>query len=232
MNLLAGQNSAAVELQQSQSPARLGQAPGQAACLPDGAGQQVVNQFVRLLDGIEVRSRQLDFSCSSRLEKHLSQRAESLRAKLEASLSGIVTRVDVDKLSLLELCVNALIAEGAESSALQYAIYAEDWCSQADFTDKVAAGNAHTTTAEMYSRLRRYDAAARHFRIATTALQSVLDFEHPLAAHSRNRHKMVLTELAYSDRKNGASAFGAGFLKPAETQNLCPLVWDGPTFSC
>ena len=58
MNLLAGQNSAAVELQQSQSPARLGQAPGQAACLPDGAGQQAVNQFVRLLDGIEVRSRQ------------------------------------------------------------------------------------------------------------------------------------------------------------------------------
>lgn len=228
MNLLVGQNPAAVSL--VQSPARPGQAPLQAVCLADSAGEQAVNQFVKLLHGIEVRSGQLDFSCSSLLEKHLRQRAESLRAQLQASLSGIVTRVDVDNLSLLKLCVNALIAEGAESSALQYAIFAQDWCSKADFTDSVAAGIALTTTAEMYSRLRRYDVAARHFRIATTALQSVLDFEHPLVAHCRNRHKMVLTKLAYSDRKKAATAFGAGVLKTAATENLCPLVWDGPTF--
>jgi len=221
MNLLVGQNPAALSLQ-SQSMV-------QAAGRPDRAGEQAVNQFVKLLQGIEVSSQQLDFSPSCRFEKHLSERAELLRAKLEASLSGIVTRVDVDNLGLLKLCVNALVVEGAESSALECANFAEDWCRKADFTDSIATGIALTATAEMFSRLRRYDSASRLFRMAAVAFQSVLDFEHPLTDSSRKRHKLVLEKLALSERKSIPTAFGAGYLKRAETQNLCPLVWDGPT---
>lgn len=220
MNLLVGQNPAALSLQ--------GQSLVQAGGLPERAGEQAVNQFVKLLQGIEVRGQQLDFNPSSRFEKHLSERAEMLRAKLEASLSGIVTRVDVDNLGLLRLCVNALAVEGAESSALECANFAEDWCGKADFTDSIATGIALTATAEMFSRLRRYDSASRLFRMAAVAFQSVLDFEHPLTDYCRKRHKMVLKKLALSDRKRITSAFGAGYLKGAEPQNLCPLVWDGP----
>lgn len=191
-----------------------------------GQGLKASNQFARLLRGIEVRAEQLDFSCSGHFEARLTEKAEGLVVKLEAVLQGIVTRVDVDNLSMLKLCVNALIVEGADNRAFKYACIARDWCERADFTDSVATGTALTATAEMFCRLRRYEEAAKLFKASTAAFSTILNYEHPLTAYSRKRHRMTLSKLALSERNKYATAFGAGYLKVAESENLCPLVWE------
>ncbi|HNB22513.1 MAG TPA: hypothetical protein PKZ32_08855, partial [Candidatus Melainabacteria bacterium] len=155
-------------------------------------------------------------------------KADALLVKLEASLRGIVTRVDVDNLSLLNVCVCALASEGACAAAIKYAEFAEDWCRRADFTDSVATGTALSATAEMFSCLNLYGRAARLCRRAAAAFDSVLDSDHPLAARSRRMHRSFLTKLALDSRKVTKPAYGAGYLKRCEPGILCPLVWDGP----
>lgn len=189
---------------------------------------QAVNQFVRLLKHADVRENELDFSCGDRFERNLTGKADALLGKLEASLSGIITRVDVDNLSLLKLCVGALVSEGAFAAAVRYAEFAEDWCRKADFTDSVATGTALSATAEMFASLNLYGRAARLCRRAAVAFDSVLDSDHPLAARSRRMHRLFLTKLALDSRKVTKPAYGAGYLKRCEPGILCPLVWDGP----
>jgi len=227
MNLVVGQNFTTSALSDSAKLSSSCVPPLKSAELATGEGLNATNQFAQLLRGIEVRSEPLDFSCSGRFEAQLTEKADSLVVKLEAALKGIVTRVDVDNLCMLKLCVNALVVEGAEGTALKYACIAKNWCRLADFTDSVATGTALTATAEMFCRLRRYEDAAKLFKSATAAFSSILDFEHPLSSYSRKRHKMTLTKLAFSDRSKVAAAYGAGYLKATETQNLCPLVWEG-----
>ncbi|MBA3992105.1 MAG: hypothetical protein C0469_01165 [Cyanobacteria bacterium DS2.3.42] len=228
MNLVVGQNfttsalSGSAKLSDSYAP------PLKSAELATGEGLKATNQFAQLLRGLEVRSEPIDFSCSGYFEVQLTKKADSLVAKLEAALQGIVTRVEVDNLCMLKLCVNALVVEGAQGTALKYACIAKEWCRLADFTDSVATGTALTATAEMFFRLRSYEEAARLFKSSTAAFAGILDYEHPLTCYSRKRHKMTLTKLAFSDRSKVAAAYGAGYLKATERQNLCPLVWEGP----
>ncbi len=225
MNLVVGQNltavglSGEVEVFDVRAPLKPEVAVGQ--------GLKASNQFARMLGGIDVRAEQFDFSCSGRVRDRLIEKADSLNAKLEAALMGIVTRVDVDNLSMLRLSVNALVAEGAESSALKYACLAENWCRRADFTDSVATGTALALTAEMFARLHRYEEAVKLFKSSSSVLSKVLEYEHPLVACNRVRHRQTLTELAFSNRNKLPAPYGAGYLKAAESQNLCPLVWDG-----
>ncbi len=242
MNSAVGQNYPAGSVSGNAKSSDLTDLPGSAggspalldACLKSadlasGQGRKASNQFAKLLRGIEVRAEQLDFSCAGHFEARLTEKADALVAKLDAALQGIVTRVDVDNLCMLKLCVNALVVEGSESGALRYAYIAKDWCRRADFTDSVATGTALTATAEMFCRLRRYEEAAKLFKSSTAAFATILNYEHPLADYSRKRHRMTLSKLALSERNKFATTYGAGYLKATESQNLCPLVWDGPT---
>jgi hypothetical protein len=231
MNLVVGQNLTAGALSVD-APASLSDvfcAPLKPVDLAAGQGLKASNQFAKLLRGIEVGAEELDFSCSGQFEGRLTQKADALVIKMEVALQGIVTRVDVDNLCMLKLCVNALVLEGAESSALKYACIAKNWCRRADFTDSVATGTALTSTAEMFCRLRLYEDAAKLFKSSTAAFTSILNYEHPLTAYSLKRHKMTLIKLALFKRNKFAATYGAGYLKAAESQNLCPLVWEGPT---
>lgn len=226
MNLLVGHNHAAGCLSGNSTLAAVVRSDEQTFDLPAKEGLKASNRFAKLLRRVEVQSDQLDFSCSGHFEGRLTEKADLLVEKLEMALMGIVTRVDVDNLSLLKLCVNALVVEGLEVSALKYATFARQWCSRADFTDSIAIGNALTATAEMYCRLKRYEVAARLFRESTAAFETALDYEHPLTTYSRKRHKMTLTKLAWSGRNKYTATYGAGYLKTAEQANYCPLVWD------
>jgi hypothetical protein len=234
MNLVVGQNltagtlSAHANVSNHSSLSDVFCAPLKSVDLAAGQGLNASNQFAKLLRGIEVRAEQLDFSCSGQFEVRLAQKADALVVKLEAALQGIVTRVDVDNLCMLKLCVNALVVEGAEGSALKYACIAKNWCGRADFTDSIATGTALTATAEMFCRLRRYEDAAKLFKSSTSAFATILNYEHPLTAYSSKRHKMTLTKLALYGRNKFAATYGAGYLKATESQSLCPLVWEGP----
>lgn len=227
MNLLVGQNLAGGALSGNSTLAAVVRSDEQTFDLPSCEGLKASNRFARLLRSVEVQSGQLDFSCSGHFEGHLNEKADLLVVKLEAALMGIVTRVDVDNLCLLKLCVNALVVEGLEVSALKYATFARQWCGRADFTDTIATGNAFTATAEMYCRLKRYEVAAQFFRESTAAFEAVLDYEHPLTTYSRKRYKMTLTKLALGGRNKNTATYGAGYLRTAEQANYCPLVWDG-----
>lgn len=242
MNSAVGQNYTAVCLQggaksldSTVTPGSAGGSPAllsvhlQSTNLAAGQGVKASNQFAKFLRGIEVRAEPLDFSCSGHFEARLTAKAEALVVKLEAALQGIVTRVDVDNLSMLKLCVNALVVERAESRALKYACIAKNWCRCADFTDSVAAGTALTATAEMFCRLRQYEEAAKLFKSSTAAFATILSYNHPLTAYSTKRHKMTLTKLALSGRNKFATTYGAGYLKATEEAKLCPLVWEAPT---
>lgn len=189
-------------------------------------GLTASNRFADLL--VDVRSNQLDFRCHSRLEERLTERGDVLVEKLLYSLCGIVTRVDVDNLSMLRLCVNALVAEKAELPALKYARFARDWCKRADFTDSVATGSALTATAEMFYRLHQYEDAAYHFRASATAFENILEYQHPLTAYCRKRLKMTLTKLAFNQRPKNTSYFGAGYCREGDIRPLSALVWEGP----
>lgn len=182
------------------------------------------NRFAELLKDIEVQGN-LNFSCNGYFEQLLWKRADLLKGKLAASSRTMVTRVDVDTLSLLRLCINGLAAEGAEELALTYAVFAKEWCQHADFTDSIARGNAMISTAEMFWRLGEYAEAAKLFKSAGSSFEAVLDVAHPLAVMSRRRHQMALTSLAYDRR--GRLKFGSGgYLKGKEPPSLAPLVWE------
>ncbi|MBA3855817.1 MAG: hypothetical protein C0507_02800 [Cyanobacteria bacterium PR.3.49] len=182
------------------------------------------NRFAELLKDIEVQG-DLNFSCNGYFEQVLWKRADLLKARLAASSRGMVTRVDVDMLALLRLCVNGLASEGAEELALTYAAFAREWSENADFTDSVARGSALISTAEMFWRLTQYAEAAKLFKSAGAAFESVLDHSHPLAVVSRRRHQMALTSLAY-DRRGRPNAGSGGYLKGKEPPLLAPLVWE------
>jgi hypothetical protein len=187
------------------------------------------NRFAELLKDIEGKGA-LNLSCNGYFEQVLRKRADLLKEKLTASSRSMVTRVDVDNLSLLLLCVNGLASEGAEELALTYAVFAKEWCLHADFTDSIARGCALVAAAEMYRRLAQYAEAARLFKSAAAAFETVLDYEHPLASTSRRRHQMALTSLAYDRRSKLGSGsgfgFGAGYLPGKEPPRLAPLVWE------
>lgn len=195
------------------------------------SGDKTANRFAKFLRGVEVRSGKFDFSCSVDFVSKLSERGDYLVARLDSSLKGIITRVDVDNLCLLRLCVNGLIIEDATELAFKYAEYAGEWCERADFTDSIANGQAMTATAEMYFRLGQKVKAAKFFKAATSSFSRVYGHEHPLSVKSRSRQQAVLSALAFE--KCGlkeSKSFGAGYLKGAEMPNMCPLVWDGPIF--
>ncbi len=228
MNLVVGQSLTVGALNTKPTLSDIFSSAGQSRELVVHEGLRAANRFAELLKDVETRDCQLDFSCSDHFEARLTHQADLLVSRLNAALDGIVTRVDVDNLCMLKFCVNALVAEKAEFSAFGYACFAKNWCCRADFTDGVATGTAITATAEMFCRLRRYEEAARLFKSSASILESVLDYEHPLTAYSRKRHRMTLTKLALNGRSKAPVAYGAGYLKATESPSLCALVWEGP----